>query len=161
MTYHFEKYLPAFMHHLARHFPGSGVPGSVFTATDLNTPRKVIHYAYEKIKDQYEGRKLVTPIDCGRIIGLEALIALREVPRGIRIKRVSRITKGQDASRKSSYTVNVVKGLAMPPTTLMTIVAEPIAGRENAHAFTSIFPGRFAPDFSDSAFWARHALIET
>ena len=56
--YKFVKYYKCFMQHIKRHFPGSGIAGSVFTGRFRN-PRQVIDFAYDAIFNLYEGRQLI------------------------------------------------------------------------------------------------------
>jgi hypothetical protein len=147
------------MQHLKRHLPESRTVGSQFTSPDLITARQVVDFAYEKIKYRYRGERMVLTVDCGRVIGLDAVIALEDIPLGTTVRKETRIKREQGSSRKPSYTVLVAYGLRRRHTTKMVIVAEPIAGARNLHTFSSIYPGNYAPDFDDAEFWNTHAFI--
>ena len=85
--YDFIKYHLLFERHLARHFENSGIAGSVFTARSLSTPRQVIDLAYNAIAGIYEGHRLVHILPFNGSIGLDALVHLSSVPKGVSIKR--------------------------------------------------------------------------
>ena len=157
--YNFIKYHGSFERHLARHFANSGVPGSIFTARRFSTPRQVVDVAYDSISGLYEGRTMTHIVPFSEIIGLDSLIPLVSVPKGASVKRGTR-TKGKDAGRANSYTLNFVYGMERIPTNQMVIIAGPVLGNEEKHAFLTIYPGRYAPDFSDRKFWSQHGLIQ-
>lgn len=152
----FQKYYPLFLDHIKRHFKESGVPGSIFTSPDFDSPKKVIDYAYSLIENEYKGVKLIKEVDLGQIIGLDALIPLSEVPEHCNVKREIRIIEDDEPP----YTVYVVTGIPLRETSKMVIIAEPVPGENGIHAFSSIYPGRYAPDFSDKEFWETHAFIK-
>ena len=156
MDFNFDRYNGDFQKHLARHLPGSKIAGSVFTHPRFRTTRQIIDYAYEQIKEDYVGRRLVREIEYHENVGLEGIILVREVPRHFKIKRGTRVKKAKDSKRSPSYTALIVEGLARPKTNRMVIIAEPVDG---IHRFSSIYPGRYAPEFDDAKFWRENALI--
>ncbi|MEK6888655.1 MAG: hypothetical protein AABW80_00950 [Nanoarchaeota archaeon] len=154
--YHFVKYYPEFMKHIKRHFPGSGITGSVFTGRFRN-PRQVIDFAYDAISSLYEGRQLIKIAKLDEIIGLSAVVPLLSIPKHVTVRRETRIKK-RDAGRSPSYTVLVAYGMKRIPTRQMVIIAEPLPERK-IHTFSTIHPGTYAPDFTDTDFWKNHVFI--
>jgi len=159
MNYRFIKNHPPFMKHLKRHLKDSKTAGSVFTAQEFKTARQIIDYAYKQIEFKYRGEIMVRTIDFGKVVGLEALIAIKDIPDHLRhIKREMRVKKEQ-GKRAASYSVLVAYGLKRTETSKITIIAEPIYGNPKLHSFSSIYPGEYAPDFDDKEFWMNHAFI--
>lgn len=154
----FLKYHPPFMEHLKRHFPKSGIVGSVFTGR-FRTPRQVVDYALSAIEPIYRGERLVHIVRFGEDIGLDAIIPLNGIPEGKTISREGRTVK-LDAGRPASYTVQVVYGIKRRPTRQMVIIAGPLLDKPKYHGFISIYPGVHAPDFSNKTFWRRYAFIK-
>ncbi|MDP3881308.1 MAG: hypothetical protein Q8Q31_00320 [Nanoarchaeota archaeon] len=146
------------MEHVKIHLPGSHTSGSIFTHPKFRTARNVADYAYDQISGIYKGQRLVLTVDFGEMVGLEGVIAIKEIPKHIPVKRVGRERKSY-GKRPHSYTVPVAYGIKRTPTNKITIIAEPVVDNGNLHAFSSIFPGNYAPDFSDVKFWNQHALI--
>lgn len=155
--FHFQKYYGPFMEHIKRHFPGSKIAGSVFQGK-FRKPRDVIDFAYDYIANQYNGQRLVRIARFSEVIGLDGIIDLREIPEGVAVKRETR-TKKERGGRPQNYTVLVAYGLKKVPTNQMVIVAEPVSGKR-IHAFSTIYPGSYAPDFSDTKFWREHAFVK-
>jgi len=159
MTYKFEIYHHSFLEHVKSHLANSKKAGSIFTNPKLQTPRQIADYAWEKIKNRYAGRRMGIEIDCGEVVGLEALVPISELPSKTKTKREIR-GRGKDLTgRAKGYTVWIAYGIKKPETTKLTIIAGPVKGNENIHAFESVYPGRWAPDFTNSKFWNTHAFI--
>lgn len=160
--YNFDIYRGDVVKHIERHFVGSKVPGSLFLPKVFRNAREVIDFAYNQIND-YEGRKIVREFDCERIIGLDGLILLKDVPIHAKVKRDKRESGKKHIAylgRPNNYTINKVVGIELIPTSFLTIIVGPLDKREEVHGFISIYPGRLAPNFSDKNFWGKHALIE-
>ncbi len=159
MEYHFKKYFAPTLGHLQRHLWDSKVPGSVFDKR-FQSPRQIADYAYDLIKDRYAGQRLEITLSCREIIGEEGIIALKDLPLQTCYKRERRLQKEKGVQvRSPGYTVLVVHGIVRKPTNLITILAEPLPGKERIHVFSAIYPGARAPDFSNKAYWSTHALI--
>ncbi len=158
MEYHIERNYQPFIEHLKNnHFPGRKAVGSVFDTKVFREPKDVIDYAYNQVKHRYRGRRMIFSINCRKIIGLESLISLDEIPAGTTIRKEMRGEK-KSSKRSPGYTVWKVYGIKKRPTNKMVIILEPVPERGNLHRFSSIYPGRYAPDFDDKEFWSRHAF---
>ncbi len=163
MKYRFEKYNEEFIAHIRdRHFPSSQRVGSVFTARDLSTPHAVAKFAYELI---LHADRHIRPYDwpfpwvlvhdCGRVIGLDSLIPIKEIPKGTTIKDETR----------NKYPVKVAYGIKRRPTQTIVIIAGPIGDgseRNGLHACHTAYPGTYAPDLTKEhkCFWDEWAFIE-
>ncbi|MEK6893642.1 MAG: hypothetical protein AABX07_05580 [Nanoarchaeota archaeon] len=159
MKYNIERNYQLFIEHLrSNHFPGGEAAGSVFDTKVFRGPKDVIEYAYNKVKYRYRGERMIFSVNCGRTIGLESLTSLDEIPAGTTIRKEIRGEK-KGSKRSPGYTVWKAYGLKMRPTSKMVIILEPVPEKENLHRFSSIYPGRYAPDFDDKEFWSGHAFI--
>ncbi len=162
MTVRFIKYHPMYIDHVRLHLGGTKMPGSVFTAPYLRTPQQVADFAYSKMRDQYNGIRKAFVFDCRDIIGLDSLIAIRDIPPHTTIKIENREPKARKfvgGPRPVSYSVNIAYGLHRRPTSRIVILAGPVEGSPNDHAFYTIYPGEYAPDFTEKVFWRNHAFI--
>ena len=157
--YHFEKYYLPFMQHLKRHFASGKTLGSIFTGNRFRTPRDVVDYAFEQIKNRYHGERLILQKNLDEIIGLEGIVKIKDLLPTTSFKRDTREKKKDSAKRAKNYTVWVAYGIKRQPTHNLVIIAEPLPSNPNIHTFSSIYPGKYAPDFDDAKFWNEHAFI--
>jgi hypothetical protein len=159
MSYNrFQPFYPSALRHIERHFPHNSTPGSKFNSR-FKDPKEVAEYAWEKIKYAYRGELLIREINFQEVIGLEALIALKDIPKGVGIKKRTReIPNKNKPGRYNSYTIWTAEDMRLQETKTMTVIAGPLE-RTRVHTFLTIYPGRYAPDFSDQEFWSKHALI--
>jgi hypothetical protein len=150
----FVKYNPDFITHLVRHFSGSQTPGSVFLDSSFSNAVEVIDLAFDLVKRKYDGDKLVLVHECPKPIGLNAVIALKDLPPTAQLSK---------DNRDGEHEVNVVSGIKRKLTNKITIIAEPLGEKnfdtEEKHGFSSIYPGEFCPDHKDLDFWETHAFI--
>lgn len=156
----FKPYYPPAIAHVARHFPSSPTSGSKFIGR-FKKPEEVTKYAWEKIEHEYQGRLLIRQVEFSESIGLEALIPLKDIPLHVTRKRVNREVTEKGSKRPVTYSIWTTYEMSLQPTKSMTIIAGPWEGNQEIHTFLTIYPGRYAPDFTDKKFWRNHALIST
>lgn len=160
--FNFDKYNPVVLEHIERHFVGSDVPGSLFLPRAFKDAKAVVNFAYNHILD-YDGKKIIREVNCGKIIGLDALVERAKIPEHFGVQRKMRETSNRGkkymGDRAISYSTQIVEGMELIPTEILTVVAGPFPDCKK-HGFISIYPGRSAPNFSDKRFWREHVLIE-
>lgn len=160
--YRFQKYNRKFIEHIReRHFPFSPHVGSVFTARELSTPRLVAEFAYNLINHADRNEKpyekpfpFILVHDCKKIIGLDSLVPINEIPKGTTVKDEIR----------NRYPVKVAYGIKRRPTQTVVIIAGPIDvdDMQGLHACYTVYPGTYAPDLinANKRFWSEWAFIE-
>lgn len=148
--YIFTRYESDFFTHLKRHFPKGKTVGSTFNDY-FSSPRKVIDFAWKATQERgYNGKDTIIQLDLPEPIGLEGVIALKDLPPEVKLKR---------EKRDDRHEINVVFDIEKAPTNHLVIHIGPLeTGR---HGFTSIYPGQFCPKIDeDPGFWDKHAFIE-
>jgi hypothetical protein len=161
MNFNFTKYHPAFMEHIKRHFAKGGTVGSIFTGNRFRTPRDVVDYAYEIVISTYRGDLRTYQRRFDEVIGLEGIIAIKDLPAHTAFKRETRERKRETIikRRSTSYSVWIAYGIKRKPTKNIVIIAGPLPQNPSIHTFLSIYPGMYAPDFEDVEFWQKYAFI--
>ena len=147
----FVKYDARVLQHIDRHFPGSGIVGSKFTSTRFKNAAQVIDYAFEQLKSKgYNGEQTVLEMPFDQQVGLMSIMSKKDVPPGYEIKR---------DIRDGEHEVNVVSGLDMHPTNILTVIAGPIEDTDY-HSFLTAFPGQnYPPIEGNEELWKNLVFI--
>lgn len=123
--------------------------GSYFHKEIFPNARAVVDEALKHIQD-YSGQRLEREAEFPFAIGFENIIALHNLPGGIKISQERRVGK------KTFY---VITGMQMPETNIISIIAGPSEKNAQEHGFYTIFPGHIFPSASDEEFWSQHAFV--